>query len=180
MSPQIKETSDNVRRGVATRNRSTRTNRSVPRNEPVTMNQPPPAVVSGEPLRMPAQYFPANPHISYKQRHSRAFRFKESSKAKTANPGKLPVVMERSPKEKSLPQISQVKYLVPQGLPFCQLIRVLRSKLDLGAERTILLKVSHPQVVTPSLTSTIAEVYNDYSDPDGFLYITYSSYLFFG
>ncbi|KAG8129697.1 hypothetical protein E2320_016353 [Naja naja] len=88
------------------------------------------------------------------------------------------VVVERYRKEKTLPQLDRIKFLVSPDISMSQFIFTLRTRLSLTATQAFYLLVNNQTLPCPSLT--ILEIYNDNKDEDGFLYMTYASQEMFG
>lgn len=64
-------------------------------------------------------------------------------------------------------------------LPSCPLPNPrARSRMVLGATEAFYLSVNNKNTV--SMSVTMAEIYRDYRDEDGFLYMTYASQEAFG
>uniref|UniRef100_A0A671R1V3 Microtubule-associated proteins 1A/1B light chain 3C-like n=1 Tax=Sinocyclocheilus anshuiensis TaxID=1608454 RepID=A0A671R1V3_9TELE len=81
-------------------------------------------------------------------------------------PNKLPVIVERYLREKKLPLLDKTKFLVPHELTFGQF-------LTLEASQALYLLISGKNM--SCLSASMGEVYSQFRDPDGFLYITYAS-----
>ncbi|KAF3823475.1 hypothetical protein GH733_010911 [Mirounga leonina] len=77
-----------------------------------------------------------------------------------------------------MPPLDKTKFLVPQELTMTQFLSVIRSRLVLGATEAFYLLVNNRSLV--SMSVTMAEVYRDYKDEDGFVYVTYASQEMFG
>uniref|UniRef100_A0A673H693 Microtubule-associated proteins 1A/1B light chain 3C-like n=1 Tax=Sinocyclocheilus rhinocerous TaxID=307959 RepID=A0A673H693_9TELE len=86
-------------------------------------------------------------------------------------PNKLPVIVERYLREKKLPLLDKTKFLVPHELTFGQF-------LTLEASQALYLLISGKNM--SYLSASMGEVYSQFRDPDGFLYITYASQDMFG
>ncbi|XP_036913489.1 microtubule-associated proteins 1A/1B light chain 3C [Sturnira hondurensis] len=114
----------------------------------------------------------------FKQRKSLATRQEEVAGIRAKFPNKIPVVVERYSKEKSLPVLDKTKFLVPQELTMTQFLSIIRSRMVLGATEAFYLLVNDKSAV--SMSVTMAEIYRDYRDEDGFLYMTYTSQEMFG
>ncbi|XP_010131582.1 PREDICTED: microtubule-associated proteins 1A/1B light chain 3C-like [Buceros rhinoceros silvestris] len=59
-----------------------------------------------------------------------------------------------------------------------QFITIIRSRMALTATQAFYLLVNNKSLASMSLT--MAEVYRDYKDEDGFVYVTYASQEMFG
>ncbi|KAB0377038.1 microtubule-associated proteins 1A/1B light chain 3C [Muntiacus reevesi] len=114
----------------------------------------------------------------FKQRKSLATRREEVAGIRVKFPGKIPVIVERYPREKFLPRLDKTKFLVPQELTMTQFLSVIRSRMVLGATEAFYLLVNNKSL--GSMNVTMAEIYRDYKDEDGFVYMTYASQEMFG
>ncbi|XP_061300491.1 microtubule-associated proteins 1A/1B light chain 3C-like [Pezoporus occidentalis] len=114
----------------------------------------------------------------FKQRRSLASRMQEVAEIRLKYPNKIPVVVERYHKEKTLPPLTRTKYLVAQDLPLSQLVVTLRTRLSLASSQTFYLLVNNKGL--PNMSITMQELYQDNRDEDGFLYLTYASQEMFG
>lgn len=94
-------------------------------------------------------------------------------------PDKLPIIIQRSKKDKLLKDLDKVKYLVPINITILDCINILRRRLLLNHTTAIyFFNYSHNVLLSPS--QSIHELYTKYKDPDGFLYIEYSAENTFG
>ena len=91
-------------------------------------------------------------------------------------PDRVPIIIE--PKCAQTPAIDKRKYMTPMGLTFAQLFYVVRKRLALGPEHGLFFFLDNNALARAS--ATVTEVYNDYVDDDGFLYIKYSLENTFG
>ncbi|KAM6100941.1 microtubule-associated protein 1 light chain 3 gamma-like [Pterocles gutturalis] len=114
----------------------------------------------------------------FKQRKSLATRMHEVTEIRLKYPNKIPVVVERYQKEKTLPPLTRSKFLVSQDLPLAQFAVTLRTRLCLGSSQTFYLLVNNKGL--PNMAITMQELYRDNKDEDGFLYLTYASQEMFG
>ncbi|XP_058389871.1 microtubule-associated proteins 1A/1B light chain 3C-like [Diceros bicornis minor] len=114
----------------------------------------------------------------FKQRKSLGKVLEEVAGIRVKFPGKIPVVVERYPREQVLPSLDKTKFLVPQELTMTQFLGVVQSRMVLGATAAVYLLVNSRNMV--SMSVTMAEIYRDYRDEDGFLYLTYASQEVFG
>ncbi|XP_044533105.1 microtubule-associated proteins 1A/1B light chain 3C [Gracilinanus agilis] len=114
----------------------------------------------------------------FKQRKSLATRKEEVAGIRAKFPSKIPVIVERYQKEKYLPPLDKTKFLVPQELTMTQFLTIIRSRMVLTATEAFYLLVNNKSLA--SMSVTMAEIYKDYKDEDGFVYMTYASQEMFG
>ncbi|XP_074079004.1 microtubule-associated protein 1 light chain 3 gamma [Macrotis lagotis] len=114
----------------------------------------------------------------FKQRKSLATRKEEVAGIRAKFPSKIPVIVERYQKEKYLPPLDKTKFLVPQELTMIQFLTIIRSRMVLTATEAFYLLVNNKSLA--SMNVTMAEIYRDYKDEDGFVYMTYASQEMFG
>lgn len=117
-------------------------------------------------------------YVSFKQKKPLATRKEEVASIRTKFPNKIPVIVERYHKETSLPALDKTKFLVPQEITMSQLITIIRNRLQLNSQQALYLLVSNRNLA--SLSRPLTQVYRDYRDEDGFLYVTYASQEVFG
>ncbi|XP_027631040.1 microtubule-associated proteins 1A/1B light chain 3C isoform X1 [Tupaia chinensis] len=107
-----------------------------------------------------------------------ATRQEEVAGIRAKFPNKIPVIVERYPRERFLPLLDKTKFLVPQELTMTQFLSIIRSRMVLRATEAFYLLVNNKSLI--SMSVTMAEIYRDYKDEDGFLYMTYASQEMFG
>ncbi|KAL4639898.1 microtubule-associated proteins 1A/1B light chain 3C-like [Arapaima gigas] len=88
------------------------------------------------------------------------------------------VIIERYPKEKFLPPLDKTKFLVPQELSMSQFVTIIRNRMSLLPSQAFYLLIDNHGLTNMSLT--MAQVYKEHRDDDGFLYMTYASQEMFG
>lgn len=116
--------------------------------------------------------------MRFKYEYSFQKRKEESSRVLQKYPDRIPIICEKSHvASNDCPDIDKKKYLVPKDLTVSQFLYVIRNRLKLGPEKAIFLFVG--DIIPPS-SSYIIDIYNHYSENDGFLYITYSPENVFG
>ncbi|XP_075556332.1 microtubule-associated protein 1 light chain 3 alpha-like [Dermacentor variabilis] len=93
-------------------------------------------------------------------------------------PSKIPVIVERYAKERNLPLLDKTKFLVPEELTMSQFVSIVRNRLQISACQSFYLLVNNRSMA--NLSKTLADVYAEFHDEDGFLYITYASQEMFG
>ena len=100
----------------------------------------------------------------------------ESDRIRAKYNDRIPVIVEKAAKS-DIPDVDKQKYLVPSDLTVAQFTHVIRKRIRLPAERALFFFVNK----NPLNTSTsMSQVFDQYVDRDGFLYITYSGENTFG
>ncbi|XP_044304411.1 microtubule-associated proteins 1A/1B light chain 3C-like [Varanus komodoensis] len=115
----------------------------------------------------------------FKHRKSFASRKSEVAAIRIKFPCKVPVILERYPKEKMLPALNRVKFLVPQELTMGQFVTIIRNRMSISSAQAFYFLVNGNRNLV-SMSSTMAEVYVTFKDEDGFLYMSYASQEMFG
>merc|ERR1712046_522717 len=85
---------------------------------------------------------------------------------------------EKRAEGSDIPEIDRKKYLVPQELTVGQFVYVVRKRLRLPQEKAIFISVDGRLPSTGA--ALMSQMYKDYKDQDGFLYVTYSGENTFG
>lgn len=111
---------------------------------------------------------------SFKQTHKLDVRIKESAKMLEKYPDRVPIIVEAG---KDMPDIDKKKFLVPADLTLGQFAYVVRKRIKLLASDALFLLSNNTMLPVSSLMSCI---YEQYKDPDGFLYITYNKESVYG
>ncbi|XP_077294073.1 microtubule-associated protein 1 light chain 3 gamma-like [Arctopsyche grandis] len=93
-------------------------------------------------------------------------------------PTKIPLIVERYYKERSLPTLDKSKFLVPQEITMSQFLVIIRNRMKLLPNQALYLLIANRSML--SMSHTMAQAYTDYASDDGFLYITYASQEMFG
>lgn len=119
-----------------------------------------------------------NRNILFKEKQTFEQRLNESTNIKNKFPGRIPVIVEMaSSASGDLPMIDKNKFLVPGDLSLGQFIFVIRRRLSLAPEKALFIFVNNNLPLTSNL---MREIYGNYKDDDGFLYIKYASENTFG
>jgi GABA(A) receptor-associated protein len=115
--------------------------------------------------------------MSYKSKVSFIERKMEVTNILQKYPDRIPIICEKNKKSKSTPEIDKNKYLVPNDLIIGQFMYVIRRRLNIGHEQAIYLFING---YIPSTSCYISDIYENYKEQDGYLYITYSCENTFG
>ncbi len=113
----------------------------------------------------------------FKKAYSLTQRKAEAQKIRTKYPDKIPVIVQRANSSNNIPDIDKKKFLVPQDLIIGQFIYVIRKRIKLSPEAAIFVFFNN---MLKTSSTTMAEVYNENKDKDGFLYAVYASENTFG
>ncbi|XP_047697513.1 microtubule-associated proteins 1A/1B light chain 3C-like [Prionailurus viverrinus] len=109
----------------------------------------------------------------FKERKSLATRREEVARIQAKFPSKILSRVEHYPRERFLPPLDKTRFLVLQALTMTLFLRIIQSRLVLGASEAFYLLVNNKSLV--SMSVTMAEVYRDYQNEDGLVYVTYAS-----
>jgi GABA(A) receptor-associated protein len=113
---------------------------------------------------------------SFRERYSEEKRTEECTRIRQKYPDRIPIVVEKH-NDSNIKDIDKHKYLVPKDLSVGQFIFIIRKRLVLTPEKALFIFVNN---TLPPTSSEIGQIYTQYKDPDGFLYITYSGENTFG
>nr|XP_026693125.1 LOW QUALITY PROTEIN: microtubule-associated proteins 1A/1B light chain 3C-like [Ciona intestinalis] len=117
----------------------------------------------------------------FKETKSLATRKAEVHSIRDKFPTKIPVIVERYKKETMLYLYLSMgcKYtMVPGEMTMSQFATIIRNRMSVGSSQAVYLTVDSRHM--PGMALTMAEIYNDNLDEDGFLYMTYASQEMFG
>ena len=120
---------------------------------------------------------PSTTNYEFKMEHAFDKRKKESSRIINKYPDVVPTIIERSDKA-DVPKTKKTKLLPKKTITVGQLIHKIREEVKIDHRQAIFLFVNNCDI--PSTSSTLGEVYEQYKDKDGFLYITYATENTFG
>jgi len=112
----------------------------------------------------------------YKVNNSFEKRAKESALIRQKYPERVPIIVEKV-KSSSVPQIDKIKYLTPKDLSVSQFVYVIRKRIKLSEQEAIFLFIDGN---IPCSSSYLGQVYEEFKDEDGFLYINYTNENVFG
>lgn len=119
----------------------------------------------------------ASARHDYRSVRSFEERRRESLKLRAEHPDRLPVIVEKKNDGRDVPELDRHKFLVPADLSVGQFVYLIRRRVRLPPERAIFLFARH---TLPPVGSSVAQVYEEHRDSDGFLYLNYSGERTFG
>ena len=115
---------------------------------------------------------------TFKSKHSFEKRQEEAQRILTKYPDRIPVICERDPRSRDIPDIDRKKYLTPSDLSVANFMYVIRKRINISPEKSIYLFVNN--TVMPATAQLISALYEEHKDKDGFLYIMYAGETTFG
>ena len=101
----------------------------------------------------------------------------ESDKIREKFPEKIPIICEKDPKS-NIRDIDKTKYLVPADLTVSNFNLMIRKRIEIPQEAAFYLLANGKASITGD--RLLSDVYEEYRDEDGFLYIAYASELTWG
>lgn len=113
----------------------------------------------------------------YKQNTTFQDRRNEVDRIFKKYPDRIPCFIYKNPKS-SLLSVDRNKFLVPNDITMPQLYYIIRKRIQLDPKEGLFILINEETCVNS--IKTLQDIYNEYKDPDGFLYICYSSENVFG
>ena len=105
----------------------------------------------------------------------------KSQKLKELYPNRIPVIVEMSSSSASFSSFMEkkhkVKYLVPNELCMGQFVKILRDKMKINESTALFFFINNRLF---PMTSPLCNLYDEYGDEDGFLYIEFCEENKFG
>ena len=114
---------------------------------------------------------------SFQQNHSFEKRASEARRIIDKYPDRIPVIVEKDPRCKDIPDIDRKKYLVPDDLSMANFMYVIRKRIHLSEEKALYLFINNSIV---PVSKDLGTIYEEKKEKDGFLYIKYDSESTFG
>lgn len=118
-----------------------------------------------------------NNSSNFKKNNSLRQRLELSQKVLLKYPKFIPIIIEKNSKDLKINELSKYKYLVPNELTISQLMMLIRKNIKVQQETAIFILINNTLISNSTLLS---DVYNQFKDTDGFLYVTYTGENTFG
>jgi hypothetical protein len=122
---------------------------------------------------------PINNNLKYNEILPFEDRIKKSKVLLEKYPDKIPVILEKSKKDKLLSNSVKNKLLVSQDMTITTILQLIKKNLKINEHMAIYIMVSDKNIML-SGSYSISEIYNNYKNNDGFLYLEYCSENVFG
>ncbi len=116
---------------------------------------------------------------SYRESTSFEARKKKSNSLLSKFPDKIPVILEKSSKDKYLPKNEKNKLLVGNDMTVSNILQLLKKNLNINESMSIYIMVLNQNIML-SGSQSILTLYNSYKSNDGLLYLEYCSENVFG
>mmetsp|Transcript_4476 Transcript_4476/g.13660 ORF Transcript_4476/g.13660 Transcript_4476/m.13660 type:complete len:120 (+) Transcript_4476:172-531(+) len=114
---------------------------------------------------------------TFKEQHAMSKRMDVSKKILEKYPDRIPVIVEKMPKS-DVPEIEKKKFLVPVDITVGRFAHEIRKHMQtFNPEKALYLFVNN---VLPPTAALMSQIYHQYKDEDGFLYIKYAGETTFG
>jgi GABA(A) receptor-associated protein len=112
----------------------------------------------------------------FKKIYSTDDRIKESERLKQKYPNRIPIILDKD-SSSDIQNIDKHKYLVPDDYSVGQFLFLIRKRIKINDEQALFLYVNN---FIPPNSSLISQLFKEYRDKDGFLYIIYQGENVFG
>ena len=113
--------------------------------------------------------------MSYRKTLTYEARENESRKIIEQNPNKVPIICEKEP-NCNLQEMQKTKYLIDKNFTISQFTSLIKQKLKLNSNDALFLVAKKGnKTYALSGNNPMSQVYVQYKDSDGFLYIFYTS-----
>ena len=116
---------------------------------------------------------------SFKERFTLEKRIEEFTKIKNKYPDRIPIIAEKFSGDKYLPSFPKTKFLLLGNNTIGQLVFTIRSSLGFHIRPATAIFLFVNNILPPS-GMKLRDVYEQYKEPDGFLYCLISSENTFG
>ena len=120
-----------------------------------------------------------NPHIiDYKEHYSFKYRLDEATRMLAKYPENILIILQRAKGcNQNCPIIQKNKYMIKNDTSFIQFMMIVRNNLKLPDNIGLFFYCGN---IIPSPSNLIVQLYKEYKDADGYLYIYYNTENVFG
>jgi GABA(A) receptor-associated protein len=115
--------------------------------------------------------------MDFRSRFSFEQRAAEASRIHTKFPGRVPCIVQKANRSKTVPAIDKEKFLVPGDLTLGQFVYVIRKRIALDSDKALFVFVGN---ALPTTGSLMRELFHSHGESDGFLYLMYCGESTFG
>jgi len=105
-------------------------------------------------------------------------RLKESKKIMDKCKLRVPVIIEKNSNGSNIGELNQNKFLFQGFYSFGKLLELIKERLAISKEQSLFIFFSNNKLYSP--TCTMAQIYEECKDEDGFLYAVYSTENVYG
>jgi len=117
--------------------------------------------------------------LSFKEKFTYDERVNECADMLDRYPDKVCIIVERSTSaSSSTPYLHKRKFLAAKDMSLFEFLIVIRNRFNIHDTQTILFFVNDTTLLPQ--TTVISDIYHQYRDHDGFVYLTYSTENTFG
>lgn len=96
-------------------------------------------------------------------------------------PQRVPVIIQKQQREKTLPDLTKHKFLVPMDMKYCSLLFAIRNKMKYEINPSVSLFIMTENGNILSSSDLISKIYDEHADKkDNFLYLFYCGENTFG
>jgi GABA(A) receptor-associated protein len=115
--------------------------------------------------------------MSFKHLYSLNQRKNECEKILLKYPNRIPIICEKNYNSTNVPDIDKHKYLVSRDLTLGQFMHIIRQRMNLSPDVGLYIFING---FIPTNSQFLSNLYVDFRDDDGFLYIIYDIENTFG
>jgi GABA(A) receptor-associated protein len=91
---------------------------------------------------------------------------------------KIPVIVEKDPKNSSMAEMKQNKFLVPDSITIAQFLSTVRKHCSIDQSEALFLFING-NILAPN-SAIMSQIYQEHRDEDGFLYFVVGKEATFG
>ena len=115
---------------------------------------------------------------TFREKFTYSKRVELSERIRNRHYSKVPVIVDRAANTPNLPLLEKQKYLTPQHFTMANFTNEILQQLPVQEQSHICFYVGNGVRAMPAML--MQQVYEQYKDTDGFLYVTYGEHKTFG